>query len=136
MVGLLVVVGVVPGAAAAIAVLMRFVSSVLAVVVAFAAYAASRRRFSELSSLTGDHAPRRPGEWGRHDRRHPRAGRMTLAVPDREGRANREIGVALKPAEKTVENYVWTILSGLEIRRRSEAAAYLARHTGTSGEQG
>jgi uncharacterized protein (TIRG00374 family) len=52
MVGLLVVVGVEPGAAAAIAVLMRFVSSVLAVVVAFAAYAAARRRFSELSSLT------------------------------------------------------------------------------------
>jgi glycosyltransferase 2 family protein len=52
MVGLLIVVGVEPGAAAAIAVLMRFVSSVLAVVVALAAYAAARRRFPELSSLT------------------------------------------------------------------------------------
>lgn len=52
MVGLLVVVGVEPGAAAAIAVLMRFVASVLAVLVALAAYAAARRRFPGLSSLT------------------------------------------------------------------------------------
>lgn len=52
MVGLLVVVGVEPGAAAAIAVLMRFVTSALAVLVAIAAYAVARRRFPELSSLT------------------------------------------------------------------------------------
>lgn len=50
MVGLLVAVGVDPGAAAAVAVLMRFVASTLAVIVAVAAYAAARRRFPDLSS--------------------------------------------------------------------------------------
>jgi len=45
------------------------------------------------------------------------------------GRTNREIGVDLKLAEKTVKNYVSSILSKLEVARRAEAAAYLARHT-------
>lgn len=53
MVGPLVVVGVEPGAAAAIAVLVRTVASMLAVLVALAAYSAARRRFLELSSLAG-----------------------------------------------------------------------------------
>jgi DNA-binding NarL/FixJ family response regulator len=52
-----------------------------------------------------------------------------------EGLTNREIGVRLKLAEKTVKNYVSTILSKLEVSRRAEAAAYLARHTGTPGAQ-
>ena len=51
-----------------------------------------------------------------------------------EGHTNREIGDRLKLAEKTVKNYVSTILSKLEVGRRAEAAAYLARHTGTPGE--
>jgi len=46
-----------------------------------------------------------------------------------DGRTNREIGVDLKLAEKTVKNYVSSILSKLEVARRAEAAAYLARHT-------
>ena len=50
-----------------------------------------------------------------------------------EGHTNREIGDRLKLAEKTVKNYVSTILSKLEVGRRAEAAAYLARHTGTPG---
>src|SRR5215470_1573271 len=53
-----------------------------------------------------------------------------------EGHTNREIGVRLKLAEKTVKNYVSTILSKLEVGRRAEAAAYLARHTGTPGSDG
>ena len=53
-----------------------------------------------------------------------------------EGHTNREIGSRLKLAEKTVKNYVSTILSKLEVGRRAEAAAYLARHTGTPGSQG
>jgi two-component system response regulator DevR len=53
-----------------------------------------------------------------------------------DGLTNREIGLRLKLAEKTVKNYVSTILSKLEVGRRSEAAAYLARHTGTPGSQG
>jgi two-component system, NarL family, response regulator DevR len=52
-----------------------------------------------------------------------------------EGHTNREIGLQLKLAEKTVKNYVSTILSKLEVGRRAEAAAYLARHTGTPGAE-
>jgi two-component system, NarL family, response regulator DevR len=51
-----------------------------------------------------------------------------------EGKTNREIGDELHLAEKTVKNYVSSILSKLEVARRAEAAAYLARHTGTPGE--
>ena len=50
-----------------------------------------------------------------------------------EGDTNREIGIRLKLAEKTVKNYVSTILSKLEVGRRAEAAAYMARHTSTPG---
>ena len=50
-----------------------------------------------------------------------------------EGRTNREIGEELGLAEKTVKNYVSSILSKLEVARRAEAAAYLARHTTTPG---
>ena len=50
-----------------------------------------------------------------------------------EGRTNHEIGDRLRLAEKTVKNYVSTILSKLEVARRAEAAAYLARHTTIPG---
>ena len=50
-----------------------------------------------------------------------------------EGRTNREIGDKLHLAEKTVKNYVTSILSKLEVARRAEAAAYLTRHTTTPG---
>jgi DNA-binding NarL/FixJ family response regulator len=50
-----------------------------------------------------------------------------------EGHTNREIGTRLNLAEKTVKNYVSTILSKLEVARRAEAAAYLARHSGNPG---
>ncbi|HEX4213702.1 MAG TPA: response regulator transcription factor [Candidatus Dormibacteraeota bacterium] len=50
-----------------------------------------------------------------------------------EGLTNREIGQNLHLAEKTVKNYVSTILSKLEVARRSEAAAYLARHSRLPG---
>jgi two-component system response regulator DevR len=50
-----------------------------------------------------------------------------------EGKTNREIGEELHLAEKTVKNYVSSILSKLEVARRAEAAAYLARHTTTPG---
>jgi two-component system response regulator DevR len=51
-----------------------------------------------------------------------------------KGKTNKEIGDELQLAEKTVKNYVSSILSKLEVARRAEAAAYLARHTGTPGE--
>jgi two-component system, NarL family, response regulator DevR len=43
-----------------------------------------------------------------------------------EGRTNREIGDRIHLAEKTVKNYVSTILTKLQVARRAEAAAYLA----------
>jgi two-component system, NarL family, response regulator DevR len=45
------------------------------------------------------------------------------------GRTNREIGTELRLAEKTVRNYVSSILTKLEVGRRAEAAAYLARRS-------
>ena len=50
-----------------------------------------------------------------------------------KGQTNGQIGKELKLAEKTIKNYVSTILSKLEVVRRAEAAAYLARHTTTPG---
>lgn len=50
-----------------------------------------------------------------------------------DGKTNREIGDKLHLAEKTVKNYVTSILSKLEVARRAQAAAYLARHTTTPG---
>jgi DNA-binding NarL/FixJ family response regulator len=52
-----------------------------------------------------------------------------------QGKTNSEIGQELYLAEKTVKNYVSSILSKLDVGRRSEAAAYLARRTTTPGTQ-
>ena len=53
-----------------------------------------------------------------------------------EGKTNREIAKQLFLGEGTVRNYVSSILSKLEVARRAEAAAYLARHTTTPGAHG
>jgi DNA-binding NarL/FixJ family response regulator len=45
------------------------------------------------------------------------------------GATNREIGENLYLAEKTVRNYVSSLLSKLGVQRRSEAAAYAVRQT-------
>ena len=46
-----------------------------------------------------------------------------------EGLTNRQIGERIHLAEKTVKNYVSTILAKLQVSRRAEAAAYVAdRH--------
>jgi two-component system, NarL family, response regulator DevR len=63
----------------------------------------------------------------------PQEERILALVAD--GRTNKEIGDQLHLAEKTVKNYVSSILSKLEVARRAEAAAYLARHTTTRGTQ-
>jgi DNA-binding NarL/FixJ family response regulator len=63
----------------------------------------------------------------------PQEERILTLVAD--GKTNREIGEELRLAEKTVKNYVSSILSKLEVARRAEAAAYLARHTGTPGAE-
>ncbi|MDP9329306.1 MAG: response regulator transcription factor [Actinomycetota bacterium] len=61
----------------------------------------------------------------------PQEERILTLVAD--GQTNREMGEELRLAEKTVKNYVSSILSKLEVARRAEAAAYLARHTTTPG---
>jgi two-component system response regulator DevR len=52
------------------------------------------------------------------------------------GKTNHEIGNELHLAEKTVKNYVSSILSKLDVARRAEAAAYLVRHTTVPGSHG
>ena len=64
----------------------------------------------------------------------PQEERILSLVAD--GKTNKEIGDELGLAEKTVKNYVSSILSKLEVARRAEAAAYLARHTTTSDSHG
>lgn len=49
------------------------------------------------------------------------------------GQTNAEIAHALNLAEKTVKNYVSNVLMKLDVSRRAEAAAYLARHTAPAG---
>ena len=61
----------------------------------------------------------------------PQEERILSLVAD--GLTNGQIGQELGLAEKTVKNYVSSVLSKLEVARRAEAAAYLARHTTLSG---
>ena len=44
------------------------------------------------------------------------------------GKTNRQIGEMLYLSEHTVKSYVSSLLKKLELARRSEAAAYVARH--------
>jgi DNA-binding NarL/FixJ family response regulator len=46
-----------------------------------------------------------------------------------QGKTNKEIAVELKLSHKTVKNYVSGILSKMSFRRRSEAAAFIARRS-------
>jgi DNA-binding NarL/FixJ family response regulator len=46
-----------------------------------------------------------------------------------EGKTNREIAAEIYLSEKTVKKYVSNILDKLDLRRRSEAAAYIARRS-------
>jgi two-component system response regulator DevR len=52
--------------------------------------------------------------------------RRVLALIAR-GKTNREIACEIKLSEKTVKNYVSSILNKLRMHRRSEAAAFVAR---------
>jgi two-component system, NarL family, response regulator DevR len=45
-----------------------------------------------------------------------------------EGKTNAEIAANLELADKTVKNYVSNVLRKLEVGRRAQAAAYIARH--------
>jgi len=66
------------------------------------------------------------------DDRDPKLSRLSAQeerILDRvaEGLTNREIAEAIHLSDKTVKNYVSSILSKLEVQRRSEAASYVAR---------
>ena len=63
----------------------------------------------------------------RLDRLSAQEEKVVLLVAD--GCTNREIGDRLDLAEKTVKNYVSSVLRKLEVGRRAQAAAYLVRHT-------
>jgi DNA-binding NarL/FixJ family response regulator len=52
-----------------------------------------------------------------------------------EGATNKDIAAELHLAEKTVKNYVSSILSKLGVARRAEAAAYMARRSMSPGGQ-
>jgi DNA-binding NarL/FixJ family response regulator len=45
-----------------------------------------------------------------------------------EGKTNKEIAVEVYLSDKTVKNYVSSILSKLNLERRAQAAAFVARH--------
>ena len=62
----------------------------------------------------------------------PQEERILELVAD--GKTNGEIGRELAMAEKTVKNYMSSILAKLEVGRRAEAAAYLARRTPAQGQ--
>jgi len=55
----------------------------------------------------------------------PQEGRVLAFIAD--GRTNREIGAALHISEKTVKNYVTSLLAKLQLKRRTEAAVFAAR---------
>jgi DNA-binding NarL/FixJ family response regulator len=57
----------------------------------------------------------------------PQEERILQLVAD--GLTNKQIGDQLGLAEKTIKNYMSSVLTKLRVGRRAEAAAYLARHT-------
>ena len=52
-----------------------------------------------------------------------------------EGLTNRQIAARLYLAEKTIKNYVTSVLSKMGMARRTEAAVYAARHLPPEAQQ-
>ncbi len=50
-----------------------------------------------------------------------------------EGKTNKEIAADVFLSDKTVKNYVSSILSKLNLQRRAQAAAYIAKRRGSTG---
>ena len=53
-----------------------------------------------------------------------------------EGKTNKEIAAEVFLSDKTVKNYVSSILAKLNLQRRAQAAAFVARHRLGNGDQG
>jgi DNA-binding NarL/FixJ family response regulator len=71
--------------------------------------------------------------WASHEERDPRL--KSLSPVERrildlvaDGMTNRQIGDRLRLAEKTVKNYVSSVLSKMGMETRTQAAVYAATH--------
>ncbi|HEY5483646.1 MAG TPA: LuxR C-terminal-related transcriptional regulator [Propionibacteriaceae bacterium] len=51
-----------------------------------------------------------------------------------EGQTNKEIAAKVFLSDKTVKNYVSSILAKLNLQRRAQAAAFMVRHRLPGGE--
>jgi two-component system, NarL family, response regulator DevR len=83
--------------------------------------------------LVGERATRLRNAWKDGAVLDPRL--RTLSAQERRildhvaaGMTNRQIGEALQLAEKTVKNYVTSVLAKLGMERRTQAAVYVATH--------
>ena len=83
--------------------------------------------------LDEERAERLRTSWRRHEHPDPRL--ATLTAQERrvldhvaQGMTNRQIGESLNLAEKTVKNYITTVLAKLGMERRTQAAVYAATH--------
>jgi two-component system, NarL family, response regulator DevR len=95
------------------------------------------REVATGKSLLDQDAVRRMFKQPRRSSRHSGADRLERLTEREEGvlnlvaegKTNREIGTELCLSEKTLKNHLSTILGKLEVQRRSQAAAYAARHS-------
>ena len=83
--------------------------------------------------LSRDDVERARRSWARKTQADPRLQRLSpqeQRVLDHiaQGLTNREIGVALSLAEKTVKNYVTAVLGKLGMESRTQAAVFAATH--------
>ena len=98
--------------------------------------ASLRRVASGESLLDPGVVDRLRRQWGHDEPADPRL--ATLTPQERrilecigEGLTNRQIGDKLSLAEKTVKNYVTSVLAKLGMERRTQAAVYVAGHRAT-----
>ncbi|WP_052112105.1 response regulator [Knoellia subterranea] len=96
------------------------------------------RRVSRGESLLDpEHVARLRRQWGHSETADPRL--ATLTPQERriltfigEGMTNRQIGDSLHLAEKTVKNYVTSVLAKLGMERRTQAAVWVTNHPVTN----
>lgn len=97
---------------------------------------AAVRKVAEGQSLLDPHVTNRVLDRLRHGSSSPHEGTNELTPREHtildlvaEGMTNRDIGARVHLTEKTVKNYVSTILSKLGLSRRAEVAAFIAKQT-------